>query len=65
MLSTELGFNRSGVGKSDSVTVSALAAITNLKKLCNHPDLIYDKIIDKSDGFENAAKFMPDGYNKK
>lgn len=46
-------------------SVSALAAITNLKKLCNHPDLVYDKITDRSDGFENAAKFMPDDYNKK
>lgn len=52
-------------GKSESVTVSALAAITNLKKLCNHPDLVYEKITEKSDGFENAAKFMPDDYNKK
>lgn len=53
-------------GKNESsVSVSALAAITNLKKLCNHPDLVHDKITDGTDGFENAAKFMPDGYNKK
>lgn len=54
----------SGNAKS-AQSVSALAAITNLKKLCNHPDLVYDKITDRSDGFENAAKFMPDDYNKK
>ena len=42
---------------------STLAAITLLKKLCNHPDLVYDKILEKCDGFENAAKLMPANYN--
>ncbi|KAF3428155.1 hypothetical protein E2986_04997 [Frieseomelitta varia] len=42
---------------------STLAAITLLKKLCNHPDLVYDKILGKCDGFENAAKLMPANYN--
>ncbi|KAK1125802.1 DNA repair and recombination protein RAD54-like [Melipona bicolor] len=44
---------------------STLAAITLLKKLCNHPDLVYDKILGKCDGFENAAKLMPANYNTK
>ncbi|XP_020722385.1 DNA repair and recombination protein RAD54-like isoform X1 [Bombus terrestris] len=44
---------------------STLAAITLLKKLCCHPDLVYDKILEKSDGFENAAKLMPPNYNTK
>lgn len=45
--------------------MTALANITNLKKLCNHPDLVIDKITEGKDGFENTAKFLPDGYNKK
>lgn len=44
-------------------SLSALAAITLLKKLCNHPDLIYDKIKEGSDGFENAARLLPANYS--
>ena len=45
----------------------ALAAITALKKLCNHPKLIYDMLHSKSDkgpsasGFETCAEFFPTG----
>ncbi|XP_020283574.1 DNA repair and recombination protein RAD54-like [Pseudomyrmex gracilis] len=46
-------------------TLSALAAITLLKKLCNHPDLIYDKIVEKTEGFEKAAKLLPPNYSTK
>lgn len=46
-------------------SLSALANITALKKLCNHPDLVYDKIMERADGFENAAKLMPSNYNTK
>lgn len=46
-------------------SLSVLANITSLKKLCNHPDLVGEKIMDGVDGFENTAKFLPDGYNKK
>lgn len=53
-------------GKEESTnTMTALANITNLKKLCNHPDLVMEKISEGKDGFENTAKFLPDGYNKK
>ncbi|XP_011261584.1 DNA repair and recombination protein RAD54-like [Camponotus floridanus] len=45
--------------------LSALAAITLLKKLCNHPDLIYDKIMEKSEGFEKAAQLLPSHYSTK
>lgn len=45
--------------------MTALANITNLKKLCNHPDLVMEKITDGTDGFANTAKFLPDGYSKK
>lgn len=46
-------------------TLSALSSITNLKKLCSHPDLVYDKILEGGEGFENAIRLMPPGYNKK
>lgn len=38
---------------------SSLASITNLKKLCNHPDLILDKILEGSEGFENSRDILP------
>lgn len=47
--------------KSGSVT--ALSNITSLKKLCNHPDLIYEKISQQADGFENADQFLPANYS--
>jgi len=46
-------------------SLSALAAITLLKKLCNHPDLIYDKIMEKAEGFEKAALLLPSNYSIK
>lgn len=46
-------------------SLTALSNITSLKKLCNHPDLIYDKITERAEGFENAAKILPPGYSIK
>ncbi len=46
-------------------SLTALSNITSLKKLCNHPDLIYDNIMERADGFENAAKILPADYNIK
>ncbi|XP_024941965.1 DNA repair and recombination protein RAD54-like isoform X2 [Cephus cinctus] len=46
-------------------SLSALSAITLLKKLCNHPDLVYDKITQGSEGFEEAAKLLPSNYSTK
>lgn len=43
-------------------SLSALANITALKKLCNHPDLVYEKIMERADGFENAASLLPSNY---
>lgn len=43
--------------------LTALSSITSLKKLCNHPDLIYEKIQERAEGFENAEKFLPPGYS--
>lgn len=34
-------------------TNTTLAFITNLKKLCNHPQLIYEKCLAKEPGFES------------
>lgn len=45
--------------------LTALSNITSLKKLCNHPDLIYDKIQERAEGFENAAKILPSDYSIK
>lgn len=46
-------------------SLTALSNITSLKKLCNHPDLIYDKIMERAEGFENAAKILPSNYSIK
>ncbi|KAG2497992.1 hypothetical protein HYH03_004251 [Edaphochlamys debaryana] len=52
-------------------TSGVLSAITSLKKLCNHPKLIYDAIHskaalageegDKVEGFENVGSLFPPG----
>ncbi|XP_053672197.1 DNA repair and recombination protein RAD54-like [Anopheles nili] len=44
-------------------SLTALSNITSLKKLCNHPDLVYEKIQERADGFENAASILPANYN--
>jgi DNA repair and recombination RAD54-like protein len=49
----------SGGGK---MTSSSLAAITSLKKLVNHPDLIYSSCQEGKEGFENALKCYPPNY---
>ncbi|XP_029715480.2 DNA repair and recombination protein RAD54-like [Aedes albopictus] len=46
-------------------SLTALSNITSLKKLCNHPDLVYDKIQERADGFENAHKILPGNYSSK
>ncbi|KAK7866450.1 hypothetical protein R5R35_008972 [Gryllus longicercus] len=52
-------------GSSNKVSLSALSSITSLKKLCNHPHLIYDKISTQSEGFENARESLPSKYDVK
>lgn len=47
------------------ISLSALSAITSLKKLCNHPDLIYEHIEKRSEGFENARQHLPANYDVK
>jgi len=42
---------------------SSLAAITSLKKLVNHPDLIFELCRNKKEGFENALDCYPANYD--
>ncbi|XP_019123536.2 DNA repair and recombination protein RAD54-like [Larimichthys crocea] len=44
------------------INVSSLSSITSLKKLCNHPALIYDKCVEGEEGFEGALDLFPPGY---
>ncbi|KAL8581410.1 DNA repair and recombination protein RAD54-like [Nucella lapillus] len=53
------------LGHDGKVTSSALSAITLLKKLCNHPDLIYEKCMERSEGFENGLDLFPADYSTK
>ncbi|XP_075037659.1 DNA repair and recombination protein RAD54-like [Mixophyes fleayi] len=50
---------------SGKMNVSSLSSITSLKKLCNHPALIYDKCVEEDDGFQGALNFFPPGYSTK
>ncbi|CAF2439236.1 unnamed protein product [Rotaria sp. Silwood2] len=44
---------------------SALSVITSLKKLCNHPALIFEKCLEKADGFSKLLPLFPAGFNMK
>ncbi|KAH8868648.1 DNA repair and recombination protein RAD54-like [Schistosoma japonicum] len=44
--------------RSDKLSVSSLASITHLKKLCN----LYEKMATNSDGFHNALSYFPANY---
>ncbi|XP_033623172.1 DNA repair and recombination protein RAD54-like isoform X3 [Fukomys damarensis] len=47
------------------MSVSSLSSITSLKKLCNHPALIYEKCVEEEDGFEGGSDIFPPGYSSK
>uniref|UniRef100_A0A1I8NPK8 DNA repair and recombination protein RAD54-like n=2 Tax=Stomoxys calcitrans TaxID=35570 RepID=A0A1I8NPK8_STOCA len=51
--------------KERTPSLTALADITNLKKLCSHPDLIYDKVLARENGFENAHTIFPANHSTK
>ncbi|MFH4976487.1 hypothetical protein AB6A40_003196 [Gnathostoma spinigerum] len=51
--------NRASEGK---MTSTALSFITNLKKLCNHPQLIYDKCRAGEEGFEECFEIFPTNF---
>ena len=46
------------------MTSSTLAAITSLKKLVNHPDLIYDLCLSGKEGFEKVLDIFPPNYKQ-
>ncbi|XP_017842273.1 DNA repair and recombination protein RAD54-like [Drosophila busckii] len=50
---------------TEKASLTALADITTLKKLCNHPDLIYEKIAAREKGFENSQHILPANYKPK
>lgn len=43
---------------------STLQAITFLKKLCNHPQLVYDVCAKGEDGFEGLENMFPEGFSR-
>jgi len=45
------------------MTSSSLAAITSLKKLVNHPDLVFPACRERKEGFETALEHFPPGYD--
>eukprot|EP00051_Salpingoeca_urceolata_P013516 m.169717 g.169717 ORF g.169717 m.169717 type:complete len:747 (+) comp17812_c0_seq1:185-2425(+) len=49
-----------GGGRS---SFSSLSAITTLKKLCNHPGLIYEKAKYREAGFEGVVEAFPSDFN--
>lgn len=57
--------NREACVSGDTMTGTALSFITNLKKLCNHPQLIYDKCQQKEPGFKDCAQLYPAGFGSK
>ncbi|XP_060685884.1 DNA repair and recombination protein RAD54-like isoform X1 [Hemiscyllium ocellatum] len=50
---------------SGKMSVSSLSSITSLKKLCNHPTLIYEKCVEGEEGFQGALNLFPSGYSTK
>ncbi|XP_038649942.1 DNA repair and recombination protein RAD54-like [Scyliorhinus canicula] len=50
---------------SGKMSVSSLSSITSLKKLCNHPALIYEKCVEGEEGFQGALDLFPSGYSTK
>eukprot|EP00794_Sanderia_malayensis_P007792 gene7792-8638_t len=44
---------------SSKVSVSSLAFITQIKKLCNHPELIYDELKLREDGMHDVIQAFP------
>ncbi|KAK9404299.1 DNA repair and recombination protein RAD54-like [Crotalus adamanteus] len=51
--------------KEGKMNVSSLSSITSLKKLCNHPALIYEKCVEEEEGFAGALQLFPSGYSVK
>lgn len=60
--------NRKDICNEESktgLTGTALTLVTSLKKLCNHPHLIYDKVMAQEPGFQECRDLYPEQYSKK
>lgn len=55
----EQGTGGGGGGKN-----TALSNITTLKKLCNHPELVAEKINEETEGFQGARKYLPTSWGR-
>ena len=49
--------------KASKGGMTALAAITNLKKLCSHPELVHEKCQSGTDGFEGTWSLFPANFD--
>ncbi|VDK42180.1 unnamed protein product [Anisakis simplex] len=57
---------KQNASKNDgTITGTALSFITNLKKLCNHPQLIYQKCQQNEEGFQGCIELYPSTFNSK
>eukprot|EP00117_Sycon_ciliatum_P011307 scpid41895/ scgid12842/ DNA repair and recombination protein RAD54-like; RAD54 homolog len=50
---------------SSGLTGKSLAFITQIKKLCNHPALVYEKAASGEEGYDEALALFPPGFNIK
>ncbi|XP_055996293.1 DNA repair and recombination protein RAD54-like [Ostrea edulis] len=53
------------VEHEEKTSASTLSFITQLKKLCNHPDLIFDKSRENAPGFEGTMDLFPPNHTTK
>lgn len=51
--------------KAAKMSASSLAFITQIKKLCNHPELIYDKVKLHEDGLQDVVNAFPSNFSVK
>lgn len=56
---------RKTLKEGEKSTASALASIITLKKLCNHPELVAEKINEESAGFEKAGQYLPSTWGNR
>lgn len=53
-------------GPTDKVnSLSSLSDITTLKKICSHPELVFEKIQMREKGFEKCSSIVPEQYKNK
>ncbi|VDN05600.1 unnamed protein product [Thelazia callipaeda] len=65
LIGTLSGNTKQKVIEGDKMTSTALSFITNLKKLCNHPQLIFDKCQKREEGFEDCLRLFPNDFGGK